>query len=45
MEKKTAKDMVVTPNITSVEEDITELAKSYVMYKIGKVTMGIGILF
>ena len=35
MENGTDEDLT-TPTITSVEEDITELAKSYTMYKIGK---------
>ena len=44
MENDTAEDVAATLNITSDEETITELAKSYTIYKIGKVTTGISIL-
>ena len=44
MGNDTAEYMATTPNITSDEKTITELAKSYTMYKIGKVLMGFGIL-
>ena len=44
MENDTAEDMPATPNETADEKTITELAKSYTMYKISKITTGIGII-
>ena len=44
MENNTLEDMMSIPNITSDEDTITELAKSYTMYKIGNVTTSEGIL-